>query len=94
MAPARLQNLDDYDIVRTFGAEYEGVVNYYLLAQDIRRLNALEWNAKTSMLKTLGLQHRSSVSKMAARHKAKIETSDGPRRCFEARKNARASGIW
>ena len=82
----RLQNLDDYDIVRTFGAEYAGVVNYYLLAQDIRRLNALEWNAKTSMLKTLGLKHRSSVSKMAARHKAKIETSDGPRRCFEARK--------
>ena len=38
------------------------------------------------MLKTLSLKHRSSVSKMAARHKAKIETSDGPRRCFEARK--------
>src|SRR4249920_1679940 len=82
----RLQNLDDYDIVRTYGAEYRGVINYYLLAQDIRRLNAFEWNAKMSMLKTLGLKHRSSVSKMAARHKAKIETSDGPRRCFEARK--------
>ena len=24
----RLQNLDDYDIVRTYGAEYRGVVNY------------------------------------------------------------------
>ena len=83
---SRLQNLDDYDIVRTFGAEYAGVVNYYLPAQDIRRLNALERNAKTSMLKTLGLKHHSSVSKMAARHKAKIETSDGPRRCFEARR--------
>ena len=31
----RLQNLDDYDIVRTYGAEYAGVVNYYLLAQDV-----------------------------------------------------------
>src|SRR5271169_627382 len=51
---SRLQNLDDYDIVRTYGAEYRGVVNYYLLAQDIRRLDALQWNAKTSMLKTLG----------------------------------------
>ncbi|MGH7868156.1 MAG: reverse transcriptase domain-containing protein, partial [Candidatus Dormibacteraceae bacterium] len=76
---SRLQNLDDYDIVKTYGAEYAGVVNYYLLAQDIRLLNSLEWNAKTSMLKTLGLKHRSSVSKMAAKHKAKIETSDGPR---------------
>ena len=82
----RLQNLDDYDIVRTYGAEYAGVVNYYLLAQDVWRLNTLHWNAKTSMLKTLGLKHRSSVTKMAARHKAKIETSDGPRSCFEARK--------
>ena len=39
------------------------------------------------MLKTLALKHRSTVSKMAARHKAKIETSDGLRTCFEARKH-------
>ena len=64
-----------------------GVVNYYLLAQDVWRLNALQWNAKTSMLKTLAAKHRSSVTKMAARHKAKVETSDGPRTCFEARKH-------
>ena len=41
----------------------------------------------TSMLKTLAAKHRSSVSKMAARHKAKIETRDGLRTCFEARKH-------
>ncbi len=84
---SRLQNLDDYDIVRTYGAEYRGVVNYYLLAQDVWRLGTLHWHALTSMLKTLGAKHRSSVTKMAARHKAKIETSDGPRTCFEARKH-------
>jgi hypothetical protein len=50
----RLQNLDDYDIVRIYGAEFRGVVNYYLLAQDAWRLNTLRWNAGTSMLKTLG----------------------------------------
>jgi hypothetical protein len=38
------------------------------------------------MLKTLAAKHRSSVTKMAARHKAKIKTSDGTRTCFEARK--------
>ena len=27
-----LLNLDDYDIVRIYGAEYRGVVNYYLCA--------------------------------------------------------------
>jgi hypothetical protein len=41
----------------------------------------------TSLLKTLAAKHRSSVSKMAVRHKAKIETRDGLRTCFEARKH-------
>ena len=82
---SRLQNLTDYDIVRTYGAEYRGVVNYYLLAQDVSRLHILQWNALTSMLKTLGAKHRSSVTKMAARHQAKVTTDDGPRTCFEAR---------
>ena len=61
-------------------------MNYYRLAQDIWRLGALRWNAETSMLKTLTAKHRSSVTKMAARHKAKIETHHGMRTCFEARK--------
>ena len=82
---SRLQNLTDYDIVRIYGAEYRGVVNYYLLAQDVSRLHILQWNALTSMLKTLGAKHRSSVTKMAARHQAKVTTDDGPRTCFEAR---------
>jgi Type II intron maturase len=83
----RLQNLDDYDIVRKYGAEYQGVVNYYLLAQDVYRLNTLHWHAMTSMLKTLSVKHHSTVSKTAAKHKAKVETSDGLRTCFEARKH-------
>jgi group II intron reverse transcriptase/maturase len=83
----RLQNLDDYDIVRKYGAEYAGVVNYYLLARDVYRLTTLRWNAESSMLRTLARKHRSSVAKIAARHKAKIETSDGLRTCFEARKH-------
>jgi group II intron reverse transcriptase/maturase len=83
----RLQNLDDYDIVRKYGAEYAGVVSYYLLARDVYRLATLRWNAESSMLRTLARKHRSSVAKMAARHKAKIETSDGLRTCFEARKH-------
>jgi hypothetical protein len=39
---------------------------------------------RTLMLRTLATKHRSSVSKMTARHKAKIETPHGPRTCFEA----------
>jgi len=84
---SRLQNLDDYDIVRKYGAEYAGVVNYYLLAYDVWRLTRLRWNALTSMLKTLSAKHGSTVSKTAAKHKAKVETRDGLRTCFEARKH-------
>ena len=50
----RLQNLDDYEIVRIYGADYRGVVNYYLLAQDVSKLTRLRWHALTSLLKTLG----------------------------------------
>jgi group II intron reverse transcriptase/maturase len=79
-----LQNLDDYDIVRRYGAEYQGVVNYYLLACDVYKLNTLWWHSSTSMLKTLAAKHHSTVSKMAARYKAKVKTRNGLRTCFEA----------
>ena len=82
----RLQNLDDYDIVRIYGAGYRGVVNYYLLARDVWRLHTLHWHAQTSMLKTLAAKHKSTVTTMAARHQAKVTTDDGPRTCFEARR--------
>lgn len=80
-----LQNLDDFDIIQTYGAEYRGIVGYYLLANDVWRLNVLEWHAKTSMLKTLAAKYQSTVSKMATRYTAKTETPYGPRTCFEAR---------
>ena len=82
----RLLNLDDYDIVRIYGAEYAGVVNYYLLAQDVWRLHTLRWHAETSMLKTLAAKHKSTAAKMATRFRAKTTTSDGLRTCFEARR--------
>ena len=37
------------------------------------------------MLKTLAAKHRSTVTGMAARHKAEVITGSGPRVCFEAR---------
>ena len=39
---------------------------------------------ETSLLKTLAAKHDSTVSKMAARYKATIETPHGPRTCLEA----------
>jgi group II intron reverse transcriptase/maturase len=80
-----LTNGDDYTIVATYGAIYRGIVQYYLLAGDVWRLHRLRWVMETSMLKTLAGKHRSSMAKMAAKHKAKIMTPYGLRTCFEAR---------
>jgi group II intron reverse transcriptase/maturase len=80
-----MQNLDDFDIVKAYGAEYRGVVQYYLLACDVWRFYQLHRDAQISMLKTLAAKHQSTVSKMAAKHKAKVETPYGLRTCYEAR---------
>ncbi|MGR8008165.1 reverse transcriptase domain-containing protein [Streptomyces hypolithicus] len=80
-----LMNSDDHAIVATFGTVYRGIVQYYLLAGDVYRLHRLQWVMETSMLKTLAGKHRSTVSKMAAKHKTILETPNGPRVAFEAR---------
>ena len=67
-AATRCCREDDYTIVAKYGAEYRGIVQYYLLAGDVQRLHRLRWVMETSMLKTLARKHRSSVSKMAAKH--------------------------
>jgi group II intron reverse transcriptase/maturase len=84
-ARTALCNLDDYDIVNGYAAEYRGMVQYYLLATDVRRLSRLRWVAETSMLKTLAAKHKSTVSKVAAKHRTVAQTPHGPRTCFEAR---------
>jgi group II intron reverse transcriptase/maturase len=80
-----LVNQNDHTIVATFGAEYRGLVQYYLLAGNVYWMSRVEWAMRTSMLRTLAAKHRSSVSKMKARHTAKIETPYGLRTCFEAK---------
>jgi len=74
---------DDFTIVAKFQAEYRGLVQYYLLAQDVFRLGKLRWVMETSLLKTLAGKHRSTVTKMARKYKATTKTPYGPRRCFQ-----------
>jgi Reverse transcriptase (RNA-dependent DNA polymerase)/Type II intron maturase len=85
--PARrtqIINRDDYHIVTTYGAEYRGIVQYYLLAGDVYRLHRLRWAMQASLLATLASKHRSTVTKIAAKHQAKITTPLGLRTCYEA----------
>jgi group II intron reverse transcriptase/maturase len=79
-----LVDLSDSLIVATYGAEYRGLVQYYLLANDVWRLRRLRWAAETSLLKTLAAKHRSTVSKMARKYKATVVTPHGRRTCLQA----------
>jgi group II intron reverse transcriptase/maturase len=74
---------DDFTIVAKYQAEYAGLVQYYLLAQDVFRLGRLHWVMETSLLKTLAGKHRSTVNAMARKYKATIETPAGPRKCLQ-----------
>jgi Type II intron maturase/AI2M/AI1M-like, HNH endonuclease len=73
----------DFTIVAKYGSEYRGLVQYYLLAQDVFRLEKLRWVMETSMLKTLAGKHKSSVAKMARKYKTVIDTPSGKRTCFQ-----------
>uniref|UniRef100_UPI000AE8EC42 reverse transcriptase/maturase family protein n=2 Tax=Nocardia amamiensis TaxID=404578 RepID=UPI000AE8EC42 len=82
---ADLLNEDDHTIVSVYGAEWRGIVQYYLLAGNVARLYRLQWVVETSLLKTLANKHRASVSKMARKYAATVITPYGRRKCFEAR---------
>jgi hypothetical protein len=73
----------DYSIVNKYQSEYRGIVQYYLLAQNVGWFNTLHWVAETSLLKTLAGKHRTTVTKMAKKYKATIETVHGPRKCLQ-----------
>ncbi len=79
-----LMNETDHAIISHYGAEYRGIVQYYLLAGDVFRLDRLRWVMVTSLLKTLAGKHNSTVSTMARKYAATIQTPDGPRACMQA----------
>ena len=78
-----LMNDEDHAIISRYGAEYRGIVQYYLLAGDVYRLDRLHWVMVTSLLKTLAGKYDSSVSKMARKYGATIETPHGPHKCLQ-----------
>ena len=81
----RPQMLDDsdYSIVSKYQAEYRGIVQYYLLAQNVGLFSKLRWVAETSLLKTLAGKHKGTVTAMARKYKATTETPYGPRKCLQ-----------
>ncbi|MCX4593226.1 reverse transcriptase domain-containing protein [Streptomyces sp. NBC_01549] len=74
---------EDFSIVAKYQAEYRGLIQYYLLAQNVHRLSKLHWIMETSLLKTLACKYRSTVRKMSRKFRATVETPHGPRRCLQ-----------
>jgi hypothetical protein len=69
-----MMNEEYYAIINRYATEYRGIVQYYLLAGDVYRLNRLHWVMQASLLKTLAGKYGLTVTKMAHKYRATIET--------------------
>ena len=74
----------DYTILKTYQDEYRGLVEYYLLANNVYWLHRVQWAAQQSLLHTLAAKYQSSIAKMIKRYRAITQTPQGPRKCFQA----------
>jgi len=81
---AELANDSDFDIVTKYGAEYRGIVQYYKLARNIRRLGRVKGTLQLSLLKTLANKHKATVKQMFDRFKSIYHTEHGFIRCMMA----------
>ncbi len=66
---AELVNDSDFDIVAKYGAEFRGLVQFYKLARNIRRLGKAERTIRLSLLKTLANKLRTTVKDVWMRYK-------------------------
>ena len=73
----------DYGIICQYQSEYRGYVQYYQLADNMAKLNKLQWIMYQSLLKTLANKYKSTKAKMARKYASKVSTEYGPRRCLE-----------
>lgn len=68
---------DDFSIVQRYQQEYRGLVQYYILAQNLAWFSKLYWVMETSLLKTLAAKHRSSINKQLQKYKTTVTDTNG-----------------
>ena len=73
----------DYTITKLYQAEYRGIVQYYMLAQNVSWFWKLHWVMQTSLLKTLANRHRTSVGKMIRKYVATRKTPEHTYKCIK-----------
>jgi group II intron reverse transcriptase/maturase len=78
-----LRNDDDYTIMSRYQSEYRGIVQYYLLAQNVPQFWKLHWIMKESLLKTLASKHKGKVTDMVRKYQTTTQTPHGTMKCLE-----------
>jgi len=76
---AEIAEDSDFDIVTKYGAEWRGLVRYYILARNIRRFGLAERTVRLSLLKTLANKHKTTVKTIWDRYKFCHPTPNGGR---------------
>ena len=70
-----LESCSDYEIVMSYHVEFQGLVNYYLLAVDVaKRLYPVRYVFLESLVKTLAHKHKQKPSWVYRRYKTQFET--------------------
>lgn len=73
----------DYAITKIFQSEYRGVVQYYMLAQNVSSFWKLHWIMQSSLLKTLANKHKASVRTMIRKYRINLEKPEGTYKCLQ-----------
>src|SRR6266568_2183516 len=75
---------DDFTSIEHYQQEYRGIVQYYMLAQNVSWFWKLHWLAKGSLLKTLANKHQTTVMKTLQKYEVSFQAADGTiYRCLE-----------
>lgn len=70
-----LLNRCDYDIVCTYNAEFQGLVNYYIMAQNVAmEMYKLKYVYTQSLVKTLSSKHKEKVTRIYKKHSKIFDT--------------------
>ena len=79
---SELLNDDDFTIISRYQAEYRGVIQYYLLAENASHFGKLHGVMRESLVKTLAAKHKTRRRKLLPRYKGTVQTERGPRACL------------
>lgn len=69
-----LLNCSDYEIVQTYGVEFQGLVNYYTMAHNVStRLYPVKYAYQQSLVRTLAAKHKRSTAWVYQQYARKSE---------------------